>query len=114
MISRLETLGYVHRETNPKDRRTDVVSITPEGLTTMAGVEGIWQAGARKIEGILGPEESKCFVASADKLSRTLGGGPPKTERSDQENSSGMRACECRFDCRPDAPPKPAPAILMT
>ena len=45
MISRLETLGYVQRETSPTDRRTDVISITAEGKTAMAGVTSIWNEG---------------------------------------------------------------------
>ncbi|MEP1574684.1 MarR family transcriptional regulator [Roseibium album] len=82
MISRLETLGYVQRETNPTDRRADVVNITAEGLTALAGVADIWREGDKIIENILGPEESKRFFALSDKLSRALGGGPPKTEKS--------------------------------
>ncbi|MBG6201690.1 MarR family 2-MHQ and catechol resistance regulon transcriptional repressor [Labrenzia sp. EL_13] len=82
MISRLETLGYVQRETNPTDRRADVVNITAEGLTALAGVADIWREGDNIIENILGPEESKRFFALSDKLSRALGGGPPKTEKS--------------------------------
>ncbi|MFN3252775.1 MarR family winged helix-turn-helix transcriptional regulator [Roseibium album] len=82
MISRLETLGYVQRETNPTDRRADVVNITAEGLTALAGVADIWREGDKIIENILGPEESKRFFALSDKLCRALGGGPPKTEKS--------------------------------
>ncbi|WP_422384301.1 MarR family winged helix-turn-helix transcriptional regulator [Roseibium album] len=82
MISRLETLGYVQRETNPTDRRADVVNITAEGLTALAGVADIWREGDKIIENILGPEESKRFFALSDKLSRALGGGPPKKEKS--------------------------------
>lgn len=83
MISRLETLGYVKRETNPTDRRTDVVNITQDGLTAIAGVAYVWQEGDKIIENILGPEESKRFFALTDKLSKALGGGPPKMETSD-------------------------------
>jgi len=83
MISRLEMLGYVKRETSPTDRRTDVVNITPEGITAIAGVADIWQEGDTIVENTLGPEDSKRFFALADKLSRALGGGPPEMETSD-------------------------------
>ena len=83
MISRLETLGYVKRETSPTDRRTDVVNITTDGLTAIAGVADVWQEGDKIIENILGPEESKRFFALTGKLSKGLGGGPPEMETSD-------------------------------
>ena len=86
MISRLETLGYVQRETSPKDRRTDVISILPDGLTALADVAGVWREGDKTVEDILGPEESRRFFALAEHVSKALGGGPPKTETSDQEN----------------------------
>ncbi len=85
MVSRLETLGYVDRETNPTDRRTDVVNVTSDGLRALEGVADVWREGDKLVESILGPEESKRFLASADKLSRALGGGPPKLESTDQE-----------------------------
>ena len=86
MISRLETLGYVQRETSPEDRRADVISILPDGLTALADVAGVWREGDKTIEDILGPEESKRFFALAEDVSKALGGGPPKAETSDQEN----------------------------
>ncbi len=83
MISRLETLGYVQRETSPTDRRTDVINITPEGLATLQGVADVWEEGDKIIENILGSEEGKRFFALTEQLSRVLGGGPPKMETSD-------------------------------
>ena len=77
MISRLEVLGYVQRESSPTDRRTDVINVTPEGLTTLRGVADVWEEGDKIIENLLGSEDSKHFLALADQLSRALGGGPP-------------------------------------
>lgn len=87
MISRLETLGFVQRETNPTDRRADadVVNITSSGIEALADVADVWQEGNRTIEGILGSEDSKRFFALADQLSRALGGGPPKVEETGSE-----------------------------
>ena len=50
MVSRLETLGYIKRETSPTDRRTDVVNITPDGITVIAGVADILQEGIMIVE----------------------------------------------------------------
>ncbi|MEP4195678.1 MAG: MarR family winged helix-turn-helix transcriptional regulator [Aliishimia sp.] len=83
MISRLEALGYVQRQTSPTDRRTDVITITPDGLATLLGVADVWEEGDKIIENILGSEDGKRFFALADQLSRALGGGPPKVEASD-------------------------------
>ena len=83
MISRLEALGYVQRETDPTDRRTDVISITSDGSAVLAGVSEVWLAGDKVVEDILGPEEGKLFFALASKLSKGLGGGPLKAENTD-------------------------------
>lgn len=83
MISRLEALGYVQRETDPTDRRTDVISITSDGSAALAGVSDVWLAGDKVVEDILGPEESKLFFTLASKLSKGLGGGPLKAENTD-------------------------------
>ena len=83
MISRLEALGYVQRRTNPDDRRADMIDITPDGLAALTGVADVWQVGDKIVESILGSEESKQLFALTDKLSRALGGGPPKADTSD-------------------------------
>lgn len=84
MISRLVEPGYVQRETNPKDRRTDRISITPAGLASLQGVWDVWQEGDKIIEHILGSEDGKRFFALSDKLSKAVGGGPPQKEASDE------------------------------
>ncbi|MEP2943096.1 MAG: MarR family winged helix-turn-helix transcriptional regulator [Hyphomicrobiales bacterium] len=83
MISRLETLGYIKRETSPTDRRADVISITPDGVTAIADVADVWLEGDKMIANILGPQKGKQFFTLADELSKALGGGPPKTETPD-------------------------------
>ena len=83
MISRLEKLGYVRRETNPTDRRADVINITDDGLKALVVVADVWQEGDKIVEKILGPEDSKRLLTLTKQLSRALGGGPPKTESTD-------------------------------
>ena len=83
MISRLEALGYIERATNPTDRRADVVKVTSIGVAALTGVAEVWQSGDKIIENILGPEDSQQLFALAEKLSLTLGGGPPKKEGDD-------------------------------
>jgi len=83
MVSRLEALGYIKRATDPIDRRTDMVDITPEGTAILSGVSGIWQQGDKIIADILGPEDSKQLFALTQKLSQGLGGGPPKAREID-------------------------------
>ena len=80
MISRLETLGYVQRQTNPTDRRADVINVTSSGLAVVAGVAEIWHQSDEVVADILGDEESEQFFALSDKLSKALRGGPPKKE----------------------------------
>ncbi|WP_299640409.1 MarR family winged helix-turn-helix transcriptional regulator [uncultured Ruegeria sp.] len=83
MISRLEALGYVQRETSPTDRRADVIKITPSGQSVLLGVAEVWEEGDKLIENILGSEDSKRLFALAEQLSRALGGGPPTIETPD-------------------------------
>jgi len=83
MISRLETLGYIKRETSPKDRRTDVISITVDGETAIADVSDVWQEGDKIVSNLLGPQKSKQLFTLTGELSKALGGGPPQKEKSD-------------------------------
>ncbi|MEP3266051.1 MAG: MarR family winged helix-turn-helix transcriptional regulator [Hyphomicrobiales bacterium] len=83
MISRLETLAYIKRETSPTDRRTDVISITSDGVTAIADVADVWQEGDKIVANLLGAQKSKQLFTLADELSKALGGGPPKTETPD-------------------------------
>lgn len=83
MISRLEALGYVNRETNPTDRRMEVVNLTSAGRTAVGSVNEVWRQGDEIIEEALGPEDAKRLFALARKLSSALGGGPPKKEIAD-------------------------------
>ena len=83
MISRLETLGYIKRETSPTDRRADVISITSDGVTAIADVADVWQEGDKIVANLLGAQKSKQLFTLADELSKALGGGPPKKEKSD-------------------------------
>ncbi|MEO1679503.1 MAG: MarR family winged helix-turn-helix transcriptional regulator [Pseudomonadota bacterium] len=80
MISRLETLGYVSRETCPADRRTDVVDLTSSGRAAVEGVNDVWRQGDELVEKALGPDDAKLFHALTRRLSGALGGGPPKKE----------------------------------
>lgn len=111
MISRLEALGYVQRETSPTDRRTDVITITPDGLATLLGVAEVWEEGRKIIEDILGSREGTRFLALADQLSRALGGSPPKVDPSVKqiepkalrETRSGSHRTNARLKNGPDS-----------
>lgn len=83
MISRLETLGFIKRETSPTDRRTDVISITPDGVAAIADVVDVWLEGDKIVADLLGPQKSKQLFALTRELSKGLGGGPPQKEKSD-------------------------------
>ncbi|MEP3845995.1 MAG: MarR family winged helix-turn-helix transcriptional regulator [Paracoccaceae bacterium] len=78
MISRLEALGYVQRGSDPSDRRIEMISNTPVGLAALEEVEKYWSDGDEIVERILGSKDTETFFALADKLSKGLGGGPPK------------------------------------
>ena len=82
MISRLEALGYVQRSSAPSDRRIEIISNTAVGLAALESAEKYWSDGDDMIGSILGPEDSEKFFALVDKLSKGLGGGPPKPEKA--------------------------------
>jgi len=82
MISRLEALGYVERRNDQSDRRIEIISNTAVGLAALEQVEKYWSDGDDMVMKILGPEDTEKFFALADKLSKGLGGGPPKPEKA--------------------------------
>ena len=87
MISRLEALGYVHRGSDPSDRRIEVITNTAAGLAALERVEKFWSDGDDRVANILGPQDADKFFALADKLSKGLGGGPPTPEKAANKRS---------------------------
>ena len=80
MTERLVTLGFIVQNSNPDDRRSDILEITPEGLAVLSDVQGVWRDGDKMIEAALGSKDAKQFFAMSEKLRNALGGRAPTKE----------------------------------
>ena len=72
LVARLEELGVVQRAADPQDRRSSLLSVTPEGHALMVELRGRKTAYlAHRIEG-LDPEERAALDRAAAILERML------------------------------------------
>lgn len=61
LVDRLERAGYAKREFNPADRRTYLISITPQGLTEIEKAKGVVHAVNAEIKTGFTEEEIETF-----------------------------------------------------
>jgi len=80
MTERLVTLGFIAQNTNPDDRRSDILEITPAGEAVLEDVQGVWRDGDEMIEAVLGAGEAERFFSMCEQLRRALGGHAPRKE----------------------------------
>ena len=72
LVARLEELGVLERTADPADRRSSLLSVTPEGHALMEELRGRKTAYlAHRLEG-LGPEEQAALDRAAAILERLL------------------------------------------
>lgn len=80
LVDRLVGIGLVARQTNPRDRRSCHVVLTPAGEASQAEVSPAHAAFLRELEGLLSAEDRVLLVALLDRLRdgiRGLGGPEP-------------------------------------
>jgi len=80
MTDRLLALGFITRNTNTDDRRSDVLELTPNGLAMLTVVLDVWQGADESIETALGPTKAAQFFALAAELCSAQGGRAPQHE----------------------------------
>lgn len=80
MTDRLVALGFITRNTNADDRRSDVLELTPNGLAMLTVVLDVWQGADDRIETALGPKKAAQFFALAAELRNAQGGRVPEHE----------------------------------
>lgn len=80
MTERLVTLEFITQSTNPDDRRSDILELTPKGLAILEEVQDIWQQGDETVELALGKEKADQFFSLVGDLRDSLGGLVPSKE----------------------------------
>lgn len=77
MVGRLENLGWLSRERDPDERRSDVLSLTKAGRSRLTGIHKAWRAMDGLIEQQLGPEKARLLSELNEELRTSLGGRVP-------------------------------------
>ncbi len=82
MTERLVSLGFITQNTNPDNRRSDILELTPRGDAMLEKVLAVWREADGMIIAALGKERAEDFIALATELRDALGGSEPKKEIS--------------------------------
>jgi DNA-binding MarR family transcriptional regulator len=77
MIDRLLALDLVVRHKSEKDKRGDVVALTPAGARMVADIRSAWQDMDTMIGSMLGAEKEQILFELARELRTALGGVIP-------------------------------------
>lgn len=80
MTERLVSLGFITQNTNPENRRSDILELTPSGHAILEKVLDVWRKADGMIIAALGKERAEHFIALATELRNALGGSEPKKE----------------------------------
>ena len=83
MITRLVALNYVTQDTNPDDRRHDIVTLTPNGRAALKDVYRAWDEGDHLLEVALGTMKADELFRLTDELCKSLGAHPPDKKSGD-------------------------------
>jgi len=81
MTERLVALGFITQSTNPENRRSDILQLTPSGRAVLEKVWTIWQEANAVIIAALGDKGSETITYLASDLRDALGGSEPKKEQ---------------------------------
>lgn len=77
MIDRLLALDLVMRHKSDKDKRGDVVTLSPAGARMVKDIRNAWQDIDNMIESMLGTEKQNLSTELASELKTALGGKIP-------------------------------------
>ncbi|MEO0486914.1 MAG: MarR family winged helix-turn-helix transcriptional regulator [Pseudomonadota bacterium] len=77
MTDRLENLDLIVRHKNPKDRRGDLVGLTPKGTAMLDEVRSVWRDVEDMIATAIGQEKADQLHALTHELKTALGGSVP-------------------------------------
>ncbi|MGH1483442.1 MAG: MarR family winged helix-turn-helix transcriptional regulator [Geminicoccales bacterium] len=80
MTERLVSLGFITQKTNPENRRSDILELTPSGHAILEKVLDVWREADGMIIAALGKDRAEHFIALATELRNALGGSEPKKE----------------------------------
>ncbi|WFE87574.1 MarR family winged helix-turn-helix transcriptional regulator [Roseibium porphyridii] len=81
MTERLVTLGFITQITNPENRRSDILDLTPDGREVLKKVWVVWQEATGLITSALGENQAETLTVLSTKLRNALGGTQPEKER---------------------------------
>ncbi len=81
MTERLVALGFITQSTNPVNRRSDILDLTPDGRAVLEKVLIVWQEATALISLALGDNQAETLTALSTKLRNTLGGTQPEKEQ---------------------------------
>ena len=81
MTERLVALGFITQNINPKNRRSDILDLTPDGRAVLEKVWVVWQEATSGIVAALGDNQARALTALSTKLRDSLGGSQPEKEK---------------------------------
>lgn len=77
MIARLIAMKLVSRTKDPSELRTDVLQLTPKGISVLKKVHMVWRQMNAVLEEALGQEKADMLGALSAELKSALGGHVP-------------------------------------
>ncbi|WP_195822622.1 MarR family winged helix-turn-helix transcriptional regulator [Roseobacter sp. MH60115] len=77
MTQRLVQGGYILREVDPEERRTNTLQLTEKGRALLSDVHKAWRAVDKIIQNAVGAENAEQLASLAFMLRDALGGRPP-------------------------------------
>lgn len=77
MIARLMAMNLVSRTKAPEELRTDVLQLTPQGLTLLKKIHTVWRQINTMLEDALGQEKADMLGVLTSELKFALGGHIP-------------------------------------
>lgn len=86
MTERLVTLGFITQITNPENRRSDILDLTPDGREVLKKVWVVWQEATGLITSALGENQAETLTVLSTKLRNALGA------RSRRKNGTGRES----------------------
>ncbi|WP_298815399.1 MarR family winged helix-turn-helix transcriptional regulator [uncultured Roseibium sp.] len=81
MTERLVALGFITQNTNPENRRSDILDLTPDGRDVLEKVWIVWQEATFLITSALGDDQAETLTVLSTKLRNALGGAQPEKEQ---------------------------------
>ena len=90
MVTRLEKLGLITRYREPGERRSDVLSLTPEGKAHLQGIRKAWKKMDTLIANAIGVEKAQLLGELTEELTFALGGQVPGTSMAPNKDLSSV------------------------